>query len=145
MEHIVTNLNYLNEPVMFSNSILGNLFFDTLFGELEDEISPFLDSNMQSELLHSTQIVEQNCTVVHPSDSTLLDSSCTNFCTELTDPKLWTLYFDGFRIKVRAGVGYLLIDLHGNRTMLACHLEYECTNNVEKYKALVQGLCKKPN
>jgi hypothetical protein len=40
---MVTDLNDPNEPVMFSNSILSNFFFDTFFGELEDELSPFID------------------------------------------------------------------------------------------------------
>ena len=35
MKHTVTDLNDPNEPVMFSNSILGNVFFDKFFGELE--------------------------------------------------------------------------------------------------------------
>ena len=35
MKHTVTDLNDPNEPMMFSNSILGNFFFETFFGELE--------------------------------------------------------------------------------------------------------------
>ena len=45
MKHIVTDLNNLNEPVMFSNSILGNFCFETFFGELEVETSTCADSN----------------------------------------------------------------------------------------------------
>ena len=45
---------------MFSNSILGNFCFDTFFHELEAELSPFIDSDTQYELLQSTQIVEHN-------------------------------------------------------------------------------------
>ena len=51
MKHTVTNLNYLIKMVIFSNSILGNFYFDTFFGELEAKLSPFIDSNMQNELL----------------------------------------------------------------------------------------------
>ena len=35
MKHMVTDLNDPNKPVMFSISILGNIFFDTFLGELE--------------------------------------------------------------------------------------------------------------
>ena len=42
--------------------------------------------------------------------------------------------------KEGAGVGCLLIDLHGNKTMLVCYLELDCTNNVVDYESLVQGL-----
>ena len=61
---------------------------------------------------------------------------------ELTHPNIWTLYFDGSRNKEGANVGCLLIDPHGNRTMIACHLEFECTNNDAKYEALIQGFGK---
>ena len=53
-----------------------------------------------------------------------------------------TLYFDGSRNKEGEGVGCLLIDPHGNKTMMACHLEFDCTNNVAEYEALIQGLIK---
>jgi hypothetical protein len=80
MKHMVNGLHGLNEPVMFSNSILGNFYFDTFFGELEVELSPFTYSDTQSALLHSTHIAEHNCTLVDFSDFTLVDSSSTNLC-----------------------------------------------------------------
>ena len=73
MKHTVTDLNDAHELVMFSNSILGNFFFDTYFGELDVEISPLMNSNMKSELLRCSQIVEPNYILV--------DSSSTNFYT----------------------------------------------------------------
>ena len=91
MKHMVTNLNDLNEPIMFSNSILDKFFFDTFFGELEYDLSPFADSDMQSKLLHSNQIAELNCTIVDSRNCTLVDSSSTNLCTKLTNPNLWNL------------------------------------------------------
>ena len=114
MKHMVTYINDTNEMVMFSKSILDKLFFDTLFGELEVDLSFFVDSNTQSELFHSTQIAELNCTLV--------DSSSTNLYIELTSPNLWTVYFDCSRNKDRANASCRLIDPHGNRSMLACHL-----------------------
>ena len=52
------------------------------------------------------------------------------------------MYFDISKNPQGVDVGCLLIDLHGNRTMITCHLEFECTNNVAEYEALVQGLKK---
>ena len=52
------------------------------------------------------------------------------------------LYFDGSRNKEGEGVGCLLIHPHGNRMMITCNLEFECTNNVAEYEALMQGLRK---
>ena len=78
MKHTVTYLNDTNEPVMFSNSILGNFCFDTFFRELEAELSPLENSYKQSELLHTTQIVEPHYTIV--DNCTKVDS---NTCTDI--------------------------------------------------------------
>ena len=129
MKHMVTGLNDPNKPVMFSNSILGNFCFETFFGELEVELSPYANSNEQSKLLHTTHIVElhcnivENCTKVDTNNCTNLVSSSCNFSLELTDPFISTLYFDGYKNK-GAGFVFLLIDPHGNRMMIACLLEY---------------------
>jgi hypothetical protein len=148
MKHTVTDLNDPNQPVMFSDLILGNFCFNTFFGELEVELSPLADSNKKSKRLHSTQIVEHNCTIVDASTSTEVDfsdcrdviSGLSNFCVELIDPDIWNLYFDGSKNKEGVGVGYLLIDPYKNKTMLACLLEFDCMNNVAEHEALIQGL-----
>lgn len=54
----------------------------------------------------------------------------------------WTLYFDGSKTKEGARVGCVLIDPMKNKTLIACSLEFECTNNIMKYEALIQGLKK---
>ena len=69
MKHVVIDLNDANELVMFYNSILDILCFDTLFGELDVELSPFMNSDTQSELLDCTQIIEPNCTLVDTSST----------------------------------------------------------------------------
>ena len=147
MKHTVTDLNDPNEPVMFSNSILGNFCFETFFGEMEAELSPYANSNEQYELFHTTQIVQPHCNIVENCTKIVTNNckelvSSSSFSLELTDPNIWTLYFDGSKNKEGAGVGCLLIDLHGNRTIITCLLEFECTNNVAKYEALMQGLRK---
>ena len=78
MKHMVTNFNDPNEPAMFSNSILGSFYFDTFFGDLEAEISPYANSNEKFELLRTTQIVEPHCNIV--KYCTKVD---TNNCTNL--------------------------------------------------------------
>ena len=129
MKHMVTNLNDPNALVIFSSSILGNFYFETFLGELE------VDSNEQSELLHTTHIVEPHynivkyCTKLDISNCKYLVSCSCNFSLEQIDPNIWTLYFDGSRNKEVASVGCLFIDPHGNKTMIACHLDFECTNN----------------
>ena len=58
------------------------------------------------------------------------------------DPFIWTLVFYSSRSKYGAGAGCVLIDPNETKTMIACKLEFECTNNVVEYEALVQGLIK---
>ena len=74
MKHMVTNLNDMNESVMFSKSILGNFCFKTFFGELDVQNSPITNSYMQYEVLHCTQIAEPHYT--------LIDISSTNCSVE---------------------------------------------------------------
>ena len=94
MKHTVVGLNDTNELVIFFNSILGNLCFDTFFGELEVNLSPLANSNKQSELLHTTHIAEPHCTIVDDctkidsNTCTYLVSSSTNFSLELTVPHI---------------------------------------------------------
>jgi ribonuclease HI len=58
------------------------------------------------------------------------------------DEQIWSLYFDGSKSQEGAGVGCVLIDPTGNKTFIACRLEFECTNNTTEYEALLQGLRK---
>ena len=94
MKHTVIDLNDPNEPVMFSNSILGNFWFETFFGELEAETSQCTDSNEQFELLHNTQIAEphynivEDCTKLNTNKCTNVVSSSCDFFLELTDPNI---------------------------------------------------------
>ena len=91
---MLIDLNDTNEPIMFSNSILRNFFFDTFFGELEAKLSPLADLEKQSELLHTTQIVKPHCTIVDTctkvdsNNCTNIVSSSTNFSLELADPNI---------------------------------------------------------
>ena len=150
MKHTITNLNDPNETVMFSRSVVGNFSFDTLFEELEVELSHTTNSDKQSKFLHSNEIVEQNRTLVHFSnDESIGSSSCilvnysfTNHCTQLTNHNLWTLYFDISKNMQGLDVGCLLIDPCRIQTYFSYHLESKCTNNDAKYETLIQGLRK---
>jgi hypothetical protein len=132
---------------MFSKSNLGNFCFDTFFEELEDELSYTTKSDKKSELLHSNQIVELNCTLVdHSNDASIDSSSCTllnssfiNPCIQLTNHNLWTLYFDVSKNKQGVDVDCLLIEPCGIQTYFSCHLESKCTNKDAKSEALIQG------
>ena len=63
----------------------------------------------------------------------------TNFRVDLCS---WTLFFDGSKSKDGAGAGCVLIDPKGTKIMIACILQFECTNNIAENESLVQGLRK---
>ena len=39
----------------------------------------------------------------------------------------WTLYFNGAKSKEGSGAGFLLVDPQGNKTCIACRMEFNCT------------------
>jgi ribonuclease HI len=52
----------------------------------------------------------------------------------------WTLYFDGSAHSKRAGAGVVLIDPRGEQLKYMVHLDFEATNNMVEYEALIFGL-----
>ena len=128
MKHTVTEIDDSNEPVLFTDTIMGNYTADSFFGNLEAEISEIPDSNQQSKICHFTQV---------PPEIPVPDTSHLDLNNDLC-----SLYFDGSKSKEGAGAGCLLIDPYGKRYFIACRLEFDCTNNITEYEALIQGLKK---
>ena len=60
----------------------------------------------------------------------------------LVNSLFWTLYFDGLKSSDGVGAGCILINPEGVKTILTWILEFECTNNIAEYEALVQGMYK---
>jgi len=56
--------------------------------------------------------------------------------------EIWTLYFDGSKSQEGVGAGCIFINTSRKHSFISCRLEFECTNNIVGYKALVQGLKK---
>jgi ribonuclease HI len=52
----------------------------------------------------------------------------------------WTLFFDGSARCKRAGAGVVLIDPHSEQLKYMVHLDFEATNNMAEYEALIFGL-----
>jgi hypothetical protein len=55
---------------------------------------------------------------------------------------MWTMFFDGSKSNKGEGVGCNLKDPKGKIILIACRLEFQCTNNIVEYKSLIQGLKK---
>ena len=47
MKHTVTELQYLSEPILFSDSIMGNYMYELGFGNFKSENSVFSDNKKQ--------------------------------------------------------------------------------------------------
>jgi len=56
MKHIITDINDSNEPVLFSEPIVGNYCVDTDFGNFSIEKLSFLNFEQQSELFSCTHM-----------------------------------------------------------------------------------------
>jgi ribonuclease HI len=52
----------------------------------------------------------------------------------------WALFFDGSTRSKRAGAGVVLIDPHGEQLKYMVYLDFEATNNMAEYEALIFGL-----
>jgi ribonuclease HI len=125
LKHTVTDLNDPNEPFTASTNSLEMQGMNTFFGNFMTETSPITDPEQQSELMTCTQ-----------------SSALPNVPNTVDEAQIWSLYFDGSKSKEGAGAGCVLIDPAGNKTFIACRLEFECTNNTVEYEALLQGLKK---
>jgi ribonuclease HI len=51
------------------------------------------------------------------------------------DPNMWMLFFDGSKSLEGACVGYILKYPGGNKTLISCRIEFQCTNNTVEYEA----------
>ena len=125
LKFTVTDLNDPNEPYTPPTDSPEVQGMDTFFGNFMAEISPINNLEQQSEILACTQ------------PTTSIQQSC-----EPDENQIWSLYFNGSKSKEGAGAGCIIIDPAGNKTLLACRLEFECTNNTTEYEALLQGLKK---
>jgi hypothetical protein len=52
----------------------------------------------------------------------------------------WTLFFDGSARSNKAGAGVVLIGPHDEQLKYMVHLDFEATNNMAEYEALIFGL-----
>jgi hypothetical protein len=125
LKFTVTDLNDPNEPytpLADSPEVRG---INTYVGNFMVEVSPINNSQQRSEIkayMQPTTSIQQSC--------------------EPDKNQIWSLYFDGSKSKEGVGAGCIIIDPAGNKTLLACRLEFECNNNVAEYEALLQGLRK---
>jgi len=131
MKYTVINLEGSNEPVAFTNNVIGNYSAESSLGSFNAQTSPFLNNVVVSQINFFSQTNA---------------SKCLNLVDKVSNNSLfWTLYFDDSKSTNDAGAGCILINPQGGKTMLACRLEFQCTNNIVEYEALSQRLYKSIN
>ena len=101
MKHMVTEINAPNEPILFSDSILGNYGYDSNLGIFPTLKSAITNSVNKSEILH--------CEFQEAASNLVNNVNTVNDVNSLVD-KPWHLYFDGSRSNEGAGVGCMLLD-----------------------------------
>ena len=127
-KYIGTELEGENEPVAYNSSIIGNYSVDSFLSNFNAHVSPYLEHSVLSQVENFSR-----------TDSL----KCINFLDKPVNKSLfWKLFFDGSRSNDGVGAGCVLISPEGEKIMLTCRLEFDCTNNIAEYKALVQGLYK---
>jgi ribonuclease HI len=105
---------------------------------ISDEANPTnhpiisLDTDLGSSLLQLTDALEPPMEIKR-QPITFLENS-----PPITS--VWKIFFDGASFKEGTGVGVVLVSLAQETIALSYKLEFEATNNVAEYEALVLGL-----
>jgi hypothetical protein len=105
LKFMVIDLNDPNEPFTPSADSLEIQGMDTFFGNFIAKASAITNPEQQSEIVEYVQ----------PSASMQWSQSPDK-------NKIWSLYFDGSKSKEGVAAGCVIIDLAGNKTLIACRL-----------------------
>jgi len=116
----------------FNNNILGNYLTGSFFGNFNAQQSPFLE--------HSVILQIENFSHTGTSKGVNVADELVN--NPINKPLFWSLYFYGSKSNDGAEGRCILVSREEEKTMLSCRLEFECTNNIFKYEALIQGIYK---
>ena len=132
MTHTVMEFEQENWCVAFNNNILGNYSAKSFFGNFNAQQSPFPINSFTSH-------IENFC---HTDTSRCVSIADEVVNKSVDKPLFWSLYSDVSKSNDGAGEGCILVSPKGEKTMLSCRLEFECTNDIAEYEALIQGLYK---
>jgi ribonuclease HI len=125
LKFTVTYLNDPNEPFTPSADEPKIQGMDTFFGNFMAETLAITNPEQQSKI-----------------EAYMQPTISTQWSHAPDGNQIWSLYFDRSKSKEGVGPGCVIIDPAGNKNLIACRLEFECTNNTAEYEALLQGLRK---
>jgi hypothetical protein len=149
LKHIVTDLEAFNKPSSTYFPVLGNYYCDSdfvNFSPLSSDVPLTKNYEMDfqvnilvaaEEILFCQEPMLETTNKVCGEKEVTRHEEADKFCSQI-----WTLYFDGSKSQEGLGGGCVLIDLKGMKNCMSCTIEFECTNNIVEYEALVQGLKK---
>jgi hypothetical protein len=149
LKQIVTDLETLNKTSSIDFPVLGNFscYFDFgNFSPLSSDVP--LTKNFEiifqekmpttaKETLFCQEPVLETTENIGGKEESGRKKEIDGFFSQI-----WTLYFDGSKLQEGLGAGCILIDPKGKQNFMSCRLEFECTNNIVEYEALVQGINK---
>ena len=103
------------------------------------------------KLMNDTPMIEHVETLDHLFDDAMRATNVGNFMVlanywEEARPhpfppsNIWKMHFDDANSRHGAGAGIVLISLAREETIHSFRLEFDCTNNVAEYEALLLGL-----
>ena len=115
--------------------MLGNYFIELESGNYQAEEASSIP-DIQPDLLWFSWADEIDCNIVY------LVSYVVHNSNSIEVGSFWIIYFDGSKTLEGSGASCVIIDPGKNKHFISCRLEFECTNNIVEYEALVQGLKK---
>jgi ribonuclease HI len=149
LKHTIIDLEAFNETSSIDFPVLGNYSCDSDFSNLSplsSDVTLTQNSEMtfqvnlliaaEESLFYQEPLLETTDKVGGGEEVSRHGEADDSFS------QVWTMYFDGSKSQEGLGAGCILIDQKGKWNFLSCKLEFECTNNIVEYEALVQGLKK---
>ena len=111
MKHIVTQLQWPNEPIIFVGNTLGNYFLETIFGDQSTYIT-CKTSKIKLDLLQLPRVTDNELyiLVLNNDHCTNVDVNVNNFTEFEFNINTCTIFYDDSKMQDEANVRCTLID-----------------------------------
>jgi len=101
----------------------------------------YVYSDIDSFFLYTNVCLEEEMSHMESQSQKIEDVKLKNETEDDKDEGLWHMDFDGAVSKEGAGVGVWILDTNSSKSKTySYNLNFQCTNNVAKYEALILGL-----
>jgi hypothetical protein len=140
---------------MWAKKVVGSLQMDLTYSTIpvfggehrrlyREFISAYIISDHQNPSTHPICAIEDEIrsSVFHLNNEEpeITVNKCKNQCLTDQQNKVWKMYFYGSSSKEGYGDSIVLISLADENITLSYKMEFDTTNNIDEYEALVLGL-----